>query len=275
MTWANNQTTKIALKSFASCKAFIESGTPPHQGGVSCFTRANASRAKRPNSAMKVLCVFLLLSLGCFAQDSKPGQTVPTCVATSFNGQVKRGLPFIQTIGGGLTYQLIPAQSEASDSTHPPKFIGWTIRVAYLKNRGEMERDFTASVTADHATNPREIATRNGRAVQEVLKGGHDVFFPTTLADFANAKQILERDSGSPADSKSLDPDLLRIPIGSASFTIADQQLDGDQANPNGIQALSFKVDLVVPNTIKLPLDLTSKAHPAICPIVPKAIQLK
>jgi hypothetical protein len=224
---------------------------------------------------MKPFCVLLLISLSCLAQDSKQAQPTPTCVATSFNGQVKRGLPFIHTIGSGLTYQLIPVESESSDSTHPPKFIGWSIRVAYLKKRGEMERDFTASATPHYGLNPRELSTRNA-TVNEVLKAEHVVFFPTTLADFANAKDVLDETNEklSTIGMGTLSRELERIPVGSASLTIVDQQVEGDPAAPAGIQALTFKVDLVVPNTIKLPLDLASKAHPAKCPLLPIAIQL-
>jgi hypothetical protein len=227
--------------------------------------------------AMKPLCVLVLLSLGCLAQEGKQVAPTPACVATSFNGQVKRGLPFVQTIGNGLTYQLIPVEQEATAPTHPPKFIGWTIRIAYLKNRGEMERDFTARVAPYQGLNPSDLSTRNGQSVEEILRLGHDVFFLTNLVDFADAKDLLEdiQQSDSSFDSKRPIHELRHIPVGFASFTIVDQQSEGDPAAPTGIQALSFKVDLVISNSIKLPLDLASRAQPATCPLLPSAISLQ
>jgi hypothetical protein len=227
--------------------------------------------------AMKPLCVLVLLSLGCLAQEGKQVPATPGCVATSFNGQVKRGLPFIQTIGNGLTYQLIPVEQEATDPTHSPKFIGWTIRIAYLKNRGEMERDFTARVAPYQGSDPGDLSTRNGQSVKEILRLAHDVFFLTNLVDFANAKDLLEdiQQSDSSFDSKRPIRELRHIPVGFASFTIIDQQSEGDPAAPTGIQALSFKVDLVISNSIKLPLDLASRAQPATCPLLPSAISLQ
>jgi hypothetical protein len=222
--------------------------------------------------AMKPLCVLVLLSLGCLAQEGKQVPATPGCVATSFNGQVKRGLPFIQTIGNGLTYQLIPVEQEATAPTDSPKFIGWTIRIAYLKNRGEMERDFTARVAPYQGSDPGDLSTRNGQSVKEILRLGHDVFFMTNLVDFANAKDLLEdirRSDSSPIH------ELRHIPVGFASFTITDQQIEGDPAAPTGIQALSFKVDLAISNSIKLPLDLASRAEPATCPLLPSAISLQ
>jgi hypothetical protein len=220
---------------------------------------------------MKPFCVLLSLCLGCFAQDGKEVQITPTCVATSFTGSVKRGLPFVQTIGDGLTYQLIPAQSEVSDPAHPPKFVGWTIRIAYLKNRGEMEREFSESMTQRYRGHePRDLNTNSGRTVKQVLGARHDVFFATTLLDSASAEEILDniQHSISNFDVKRSALELLRIPAGSAKFTIIDQKLDGDLAASTEILALSFKIDLTVPTTVKLSPELKSRAKPCACPVI-------
>jgi hypothetical protein len=78
--------------------------------------------------------------------------------------------------------------------------------------------------------------------------------------------------STSKENSSKIAHELDPIPIGSAALTIVDRQIQGDSAEPTVIQSLSFKVELVVPQSIKLPLDLAAKAHSATCPTLPSTI---
>jgi hypothetical protein len=226
---------------------------------------------------MKPLCVILVLSLGCLAQEGKPVQTAPTCVATSFSGYVKRGLPFIQTIGSGLTYQLIPAQIEESDSTHPPRFFGWTVRVAYLKNRGEMERDFTFVMTPTH----------QGRKARDLGKSGtdlssdHTVYFPLSMFDYSAAEKLAHKISANTASSstQTAEQELQKISVGSAIWAVVGVPGRFASSVPGrpdltevGILDVNFKVDLIVPSSLTLAPELSIKAKPSPCPVLPNSI---
>src|SRR5438445_11760713 len=93
--------------------------------------------------AMKPLAALLLLCACCFAQNESHDRNQPTariaaqCTTTSFTGNVKRGQPYVQPIGDGLTYRLAPLrQSSAGADSKASEFIGWTIEVAYLRRKG-------------------------------------------------------------------------------------------------------------------------------------------
>jgi hypothetical protein len=135
-----------------------------------------------------------------------------------------------------------------------------------------MEREFSENMTPPyHGENPRDLNTSYGRSVQTVLRASHDVFFVTTTLDSAAAEKIVNRILAREDIRKSDEDvrDLRRLQVGSAAFTIVNQQLEGEPTAPAAIAALTFKVDLIVPKSVKLPLELAAKSKPKECPVAP------
>ncbi len=224
---------------------------------------------------MKIFAVLFLFSISTFAQNadrtSEPVPAPSSCVRTYFTGNVKHALPFAETIGSGLTYRLVPTQLKASDPSNP-KFIGWTIEVAYLKNRGDMEREFSEVMTLPYRhVGPRDLNTNNGQSIPDILEADHTVYFPIDLLDFAEATKIVNRIlwRSSPPEVQEAARELPRIPLASAKLNILGRQLAGDPSAPTSIQTLSFKVELIVPSAVKLTPELARKAKPAPCPVSP------
>jgi hypothetical protein len=229
---------------------------------------------------MKIFAVLLLASISCFAQDADrtPASAPATCVATYFTGDVKHALPFVQTIGSGLTYRLVPSSQKGSTSSQPPTFNGWTIQIAYLEQRGAMEREFSEIMTPPYRqAGPRQLDTSYERSIANVLKADHTVYFPLDMLDFAEASKNVNRIlwRSSPPEVQEAARDLQRISVGSAKLNILGQQLTGDPAAPTSIQMLSFKVELVVPSTVKLTPELAGRSKPSPCPVSPLIPLLK
>jgi len=245
---------------------------------------------------MKILAALLLLSIGCFAQDQdrdrdRERDLKPAgCVTTSFTGNVKRGLPFVEPIGSGLSYRLAPFRQAATDAAHPAEFIGWTIEVAYLKQKGEMEREFSWVMTPPYRQwNARQLNTSYRKTIEEVLKAEHSVYFPMDILDYALADKMVTRIlwRSSPPELHEAAHELPRIPVGSASLTIkshelgtldpkqyerkpvAEGQLKRDDADDRTIESLSFRVDLTLPTTVQLTPELARRARAAPCPVSP------
>jgi hypothetical protein len=225
---------------------------------------------------MKIFATLLLLCVGCLAQD--PPAPTSGCVATSFTGNVKRALPFVQVIGDGLTYRLAPKRQAAATESEQAQFIGWTIEVAYLRQKGEMEREFSWVMTPPYKQwNARELNTSFGRTVADVLKADHTIYFPLDSFDYAEAdkavKRILWR--SSPSEFQESARELRRIPVGSAKLTIVDSQLGGEKTAPTSMESLYFKVELTIPASVKLTPELARRAKPAACPVSPVIHMLK
>lgn len=229
---------------------------------------------------MKITVAIILLSLCCFAQDkdrdrdSSPERsaTSASCVSTYFTGNVKRALPFVQPLGSGLSYRLAPFRQNATDANHEPEFTGWTIEIAYLKQKGDMEREFSWVMTPPYRQwNARQLNTSYGHSIADVLKAGHAVYFPVDTLDYALADKLVTRIlwRSTPPEFHEAAHELPRIPIGSADMTLLGQQLGGDQSAPSSIDMISFKVELTVPKSVKLIPELERRAKPAECPVSP------
>jgi hypothetical protein len=234
--------------------------------------RDNPRKSVAKGFAVAFICLFSLRS---FAQER---DVVSDCVTTSFTGSVKRGLPFVQTIGSGLTYQLVPVESQASEHKGEPQFIGWTIRIAYLKNRGEMEREFSEVMTPlSNGENPRSL----GRSTSD-LWADHTVHFPLNQLDYATLgrlrAEILSDSSNS--GTQSAEHEMQKISFGSAKFNVVGVPggfASGVPGRPEldkaGVLDMNFKVDLIVPKSLKLAPELAIKAKPSPCPVAPISLR--
>ncbi len=226
---------------------------------------------------MRILAALFILSTFAIAQDRDSDRdrapqheraAASTCVTTTFFGNVHRGLPYVQPIGGGLSFRLVPFPM-ASAEKGGPNFIGWTIEVAYLKKKGEMEREFSWVMTPPYRQwNARQLNTSYGKSVSDVFAADHTVYFPLDVLDYAEADRMVTRIlwRSSPQELVEAQREIPRIPIGATKLTILGQQLG---ENSTSMETLSFKVDLTIPTTVKLTPALADKTKPAPCPVSP------
>lgn len=235
---------------------------------------------------MKRIVFFLLLSCLCAAQDrdrdkdkdrdqepkrERPA-TATSCVMTYFFGEAHKGQPFVQPLGGGLTYRLAPfdAPGNNKDAT---RFIGWSIEVAYLKQKGEMEREFSWVLTPPYRQwNARQLNTSYGKSVDEVLKADHTVYFPLDILDYAEADKMVTRIlwRSSPPEVHEAAEEIPKIPVGAAKLTILDSKVEKDS-----MEMLRFKVEVTLPKTVQLNPALASKTRTVECPVSPTVPLLK
>jgi hypothetical protein len=244
---------------------------------------------------MKTLAAILLVCVccyaPCFAQDkdrdaaSAPAASPTACVVTSFTGNVKRAQPFVMPIGSGLTYRLAPFRQSATSPAEQPEFIGWTIEVAYLKQQGDMEREFSWVMTPPYRQwNARQLNTSYGKSIVDALKADHTVYFPLDILEYAEADKMVTRIlwRSSPPEFQEAARELPRIPVGSAKLTLDSSQtrlgsLKPEESLPKSkvdydnltMEGLGFRVDLTIPVTVKLTPDLARRAKPAACPVSP------